>query len=129
MLRTIHVHLGWTLLGIAVLMVVLSLSALWSRWFREKGRSRIALFYMILVDLQVLLGISNYVGMRSGSRPNLLHPITMLAAAAVIHVARKVAAAPGTRLAGARRTPWVLYLVAALLILLGIGWAQMLPRG
>jgi len=128
MLRTIHVHLGWTLLGMAILMAVLSRPAPWSRRLGEKAGPRIALFYGILVDLQVLLGILTYAGTPAGLRPNLLHPLTMFVAAAVIHVARKVAAAAGTCLAGARRTPRVLYLTAALLIVLGIGWARMLPR-
>lgn len=122
-LTVIHIHLGWTILALALLIAILSLVPLRLRILPAAAR-RLYTAFMIVVDLQVLLGIISYATLRPGARPSLLHPLTMIVMAGVTHVAKKKSA---HSLTGLPSRGWTVAIV--ILILLGIGWAEMLPRG
>jgi len=105
-------------------MAALSLPAPQKQRLRTKTGSRLSIIYVILVDLQALLGILTYAIIPIGKHPHPLHPLTMITAVIVIHIARKITAKYPSG-----RFTFILYVAAAVLILLGIGWAEMLPRG
>lgn len=135
LLLTAHSWIRWIVLIVAVLAVALAALGLFGRRPWQPLDDKLRLAFTIVVDLQVLIGLIMwpfYLGrvglnMADGSSRQMLveHPLTMIAAAVLVHVgSARIRRQETDR--GRFKQALVFFGLALVLVLAMIPWARMM---
>jgi hypothetical protein len=124
-LVSIHSLLRWIVLLLGVVALAVGLIGWFGGGTSERVSRQSMLAYAISIDIQVLLGIIIWVAEQrwagGGRQFQFEHPIMMLLALVIAHIAASRARrAPGPRAAARTRT--IGTVLSLLLILIGIPW-------